>query len=108
MAKREVVIAVRKYLEILRQEGIDIEKAILFGSHAKGIARDDSDIDLMLVSPMFDQRNIWLLGKAWSLTKQADVRIEPFMVGSRQFLEDTMSPLLDIVRKEGIEIRAAA
>ncbi len=108
MAKREVIKAVRRYLEILQQEGINIEKAILYGSHAKGTAQEDSDIDLMLVSPMFDQRNIWLLGKAWSLTKRADVRIEPFMVGSRQFSEDTMSPLLDIVKKEGIEILAAA
>lgn len=108
MAKREIVKSVKKYLEVLRQEGYNIEKAYLYGSYAKGNAREDSDIDVMLVSPMFDQRDIRLKGRAWSLTIKADPRIEPYMVGSKQFLEDTNSPLLDIVKKEGIEIRAAA
>jgi predicted nucleotidyltransferase len=32
---------------------------ILFGSHATGVPRDDSDIDVVVISPDFTGRGIW-------------------------------------------------
>jgi len=40
------------------------------------------------------------------LTTKVDSRIEPFIVGAKRFLIDDYSPLLEIVRQEGIEIIA--
>lgn len=41
-----------KYLEVVRQH-YQIEKAVLFGSYAHGTPREDSDIDLVIISPDF-------------------------------------------------------
>ena len=41
----------------------------------------------------------------WALTRKVDTRIEPYTIGVKKFLSDDISPLLQIVRREGIEIR---
>ena len=43
---------VRRFALLLRQE-IGAERVLLFGSRARGQARDDSDYDLIVVSPAF-------------------------------------------------------
>ena len=43
----------------LRESGLDVEKLILFGSQAKGTAREDSDIDVAVVSPDFRDKDIF-------------------------------------------------
>jgi predicted nucleotidyltransferase len=57
MAKRatlnEVTKTVKNYLRLLKKEGVGVERGILFGSFAKGSAKDDSDIDLCVVAPEF-------------------------------------------------------
>lgn len=42
-----------KLIAELEKENIAIERAILFGSHARGTATTWSDIDVALVSPVF-------------------------------------------------------
>lgn len=49
----EVTKTVKDYLHLLKKEGVGVEKGILFGSFAKGSAKDDSDIDLCVVAPEF-------------------------------------------------------
>ena len=46
---REIIA---EYIVWLRKV-LPIERAILFGSHAKGTADDGSDIDVAIISPMF-------------------------------------------------------
>ncbi len=67
-------------------------------------SRADSDIDLMLVSPLFDNEDDEFTGRIWRFTYVADYRIEPIAICEKRFNEDTISPLLEIVRREGIEI----
>lgn len=43
---------IEKYIAAVRQE-YRVEKAILYGSYAKGKQREDSDIDLLVLSPDF-------------------------------------------------------
>ncbi len=45
--------AIREFA-VLLEKGIRIEAIVLFGSHAKGEARDDSDIDVAVISPDFE------------------------------------------------------
>ena len=104
MAKDEVIDKLKKYLALLEDNGVDIRKAFLFGSYLRNEATEDSDIDVMVVSPAFDTRNDAMTGKAWSLTMTVDSRIEPYLVGLNRFLTDDVSPLLEVVKQEGVEI----
>lgn len=78
MSKSKVTRII-KFLEgILRERGLNISKIILFGSHAKGGATDESDIDLVIVSADFRRKDIF---KRIELTKDAEIMtIKKFMV----------------------------
>ncbi|NCO55716.1 MAG: hypothetical protein COZ21_14395 [Bacteroidetes bacterium CG_4_10_14_3_um_filter_31_20] len=105
MAQSEVIELLKQYCLLLNISGIPVEKAFLYGSYSRGDATPDSDIDIMLVSQMFDADNADANIKAWSYTRKIDTRIEPYTVGLQQFLNDEVSPLLQIVKQEGIEIK---
>lgn len=104
MANQEVIEKVKRFLLLLESNGISVSKAYLFGSYTTGLASPHSDIDVMVVSPAFDTRNDAMTGKAWSLTMTVDSRIEPYLVGLNRFLTDDVSPLLEVVKQEGVEI----
>ena len=70
MDKREAVKIAEKYVGTVNQK-YPIEKAILFGSYAKGTEHTDSDIDLALVFDSVDDiidRQIELM-KLFSVTQ---------------------------------------
>jgi len=104
MAQSEVIELLKQYCILLNISGIPVEKAFLYGSYARGDAKPESDIDIMLVSQKFDAEDAENNIKAWSYTRKIDARIEPYTVGLQQYLHDEVSPLLQIVKQEGIEI----
>ena len=101
MDKDKVLVISRKYINLLKAEGISVEKAFLFGSHLTNTATNESDIDLMIVTEK--DTDDQLSGKIWNLTKKVNSRIEPFIVSSNQFNCDN-SLLIDLVKKTGLEI----
>lgn len=104
MVDRKVVKAIRRYLEVLNEHGIKAEKAILFGSHARGEARKDSDIDILVLAKEFD-KNRWKKDSLmWRLVRKADITIQPIPCGVKQFIEDDGSTIIEVARREGIEI----
>lgn len=42
--------------------------------------------------------------KIWKLTKKVNSKIEPFLVGTNRFNSNDNSPLIDLVKRTGIEI----
>ena len=46
----EITDIIARYCAQLRTMGIRVDQAILFGSHARGDARPDSDVDLCIVA----------------------------------------------------------
>ncbi|MCX6149832.1 MAG: nucleotidyltransferase domain-containing protein [Ignavibacteriales bacterium] len=104
MVSREIIKTIKLYLNEVAKKGISIKKAYLYGSHARGEATSDSDIDLLLVSPLFEERNDKLKAQLWLIAGDINYKIEPYAVGEKKFLEDDHSPLLETVRQEGIEI----
>lgn len=52
---REIV---EEYREVLKTLGINAERVILYGSFARGNQREDSDIDLAIVSADFQKMNL--------------------------------------------------
>jgi predicted nucleotidyltransferase len=104
MSQKEVIDKVKQYCLLLNSSGITVEKAFLFGSWARGDSRQESDIDVMIVSSMFDTYDVMLKAKAWRMTETIDLKIEPYTVGLKRFENDHISPLLQIIKTEGIEI----
>lgn len=108
MLEPSVLKAINSYLAAVRENGISVERAIVFGSQASGHTHAWSDIDLLVVAPQFDamqdRSNINLL---WRLAARIDSRIEPVPCGSRQWLEDDSSAIIEIARRQGEMLEAA-
>ena len=105
MVESTVSTIVRKYFDTLPSYGIQAERAILFGSFAKGVPAEWSDIDILIVAPEFDQpHTIDLVKKLWIATKNVDYRIEPVACGVKEWESDDSRPILEIARREGIEV----
>lgn len=103
MVDAAVVKAIRHYVGVLRRDhGLDVERAVVFGSYAKGRADEWSDIDLVVVAPRFDghfsRDDVSLL---WRVAAHTDSRIEPIPCGVRQWDEDQSSAIIEIARREG-------
>jgi len=104
MVEKSIIEIIKKYLELLKDEGVIIDRAFLYGSYAKNQFNSESDIDLMLVSGVIDSSNDNIIGKIWALTQKVNSRIEPFLVSADNFYNDDVSPIIQLVRDEGIEI----
>jgi predicted nucleotidyltransferase len=109
MIDPSIVNIVRRYLTALGGMGISARRAILFGSFARGEATEWSDIDLVVIAPEFDGvRSIQLVNQLWRATAAADDRIEPIPCGEREWETEEGRPILDIARREGMEISIAS
>lgn len=67
-AANRVRLIVEAFVAAVEAQGIAVERALLFGSQARGNARKDSDFDLIVISPDFVEIPSWrrweILGKA--------------------------------------------
>jgi len=107
MVEASVIAAIRRYLAVLPAEGIHAGRAVLFGSYARGEARQESDIDLVVIAPEFDRnRDLATVKRLWRATADSDIRIEPIACGELEWEEDDSRPILEIARREGIVIAA--
>jgi predicted nucleotidyltransferase len=102
MVDKAVLNTVKKYLQMLCAQGVPVKAGVLFGSYVTGRTHEWSDIDLLVISPRFDNKreraDIDLL---WHVAADVDSRIEPIAVGERQYKEDNCSFIIDIARREG-------
>jgi len=109
MAEATVVAAVRTYLGALKEHGLAGCFGVVFGSHATGRTDKWSDIDLLVVSPDFDDGlSRSDVDHLWRLAARTDSRIEPVPCGERQWREDASSAIIEIARREGQRIGLVA
>lgn len=106
MVSAKVINIVREYLQELSEKGIYISRCFIYGSQVKNTATEESDIDVMLVSPLFDKSAEKYWPALWLSDIRTDNKIEPLAIGEKRFLTDDMSPIIEVVRQEGIEIAA--
>ena len=59
MAQGTVHNIINSFRLALEARSIKIDKMILFGSHATGRAREESDIDLVIISKDFKGKGYW-------------------------------------------------
>jgi len=59
MDKAAVLETILDFKKALKSENIKAEKIILFGSYASGNYRSDSDIDLVIISDDFKDKDYW-------------------------------------------------
>jgi uncharacterized protein len=103
--KPEIKKIVFRYLKNLQAIGVTVEKAYLFGSQMQAKAGTESDIDLAIISPLFEKMSLWdragYLGKAaWDIPYPIDaLGYSPSQVRK---VED--GTLLSHILKKGIEI----
>ncbi|MCD6328158.1 nucleotidyltransferase domain-containing protein [bacterium] len=106
MVDQTVVRIIREYLAVLKEHQIPASCAVLYGSYARGDQRKESDIDVLVVSEVFDKDWPRWNQLLWELVIYADYRIEPMPVTQSQFETDNTSMIIEMARQEGIVIYA--
>jgi predicted nucleotidyltransferase len=78
MDKSTVTDAIRFLEQRLINSGLNISKIILFGSQAREQANEDSDIDIVIISEDFEDKDIF---ERCEMTKDAEIMtIREFMI----------------------------
>jgi len=100
--KASVIEIIKRYVDELIKNRIPISGAILFGSHAKGIAKPESDIDIALISEAFTGDRFEDRRRIIPFRRSIDSRIEPIPFKPEDFNDGGI--LAEEIKKTGIEI----
>ncbi len=104
MVKKTILDKIKKVRALLKEEEEPVEKLILYGSHARGRAHKDSDIDLCVILKGEIPNRYKKRDELRRLCMKVDVLIEPVVFSLKDYKKNRVSPLLHEIRKEGIEI----
>lgn len=99
VATDSAIESVRRYIEELRSHGIPVQEAIIFGSYAKGNPKEESDIDVALVSSAFTGDRFEDRRRIVPLRRKIDNRIEPMPFRPEDFNEGGI--LIDEIKRTG-------
>ena len=100
MVDRSVLETAKRYIRQIPAD-MDLKKAFLFGSYARGVQREDSDIDIALVVGKMEDFFI-LQMQLMRLRRKIDLRIEPHPIGEMDFNNE--NPFAWEITKTGIEL----
>ncbi len=78
---------IQEYIKVLQDNGVDVLSVYLFGSCAKGISTEESDIDLAI---FINKKNIDSFQedlKLMRLRRSIDLRIEPHSFAKADFVK---------------------
>jgi len=104
MGKNQTIKVIRKFVKALKQEGIAVDRVILYGSYATGKTRPDSDIDVAVVSKHFGRDRVEEGMNLFRIAGKVDPRIEPIPISSESYEKDTWIPLIYEIKQKGIEV----
>jgi predicted nucleotidyltransferase len=103
MDKREDIIPIaKKYVDLVKASNLpmQIDKAYLFGSFAKGTPHKDSDIDIAFVVSNWKGGYFDTIVPVWGLGKDIDVRIEPHIIDP----DEDYAYFIKEIQRTGIEL----
>lgn len=91
-----------RYLQALEQSNIPIQKAILFGSYARGNSHEWSDIDIALVSDVFVGNRMDDKDKIRAITLSISSELEVIPFAPQDFTPQ--NPFVKEILKTGIPL----
>lgn len=102
MSEKTKTIA-RRYKDKLIEIGIPIDKVVVFGSMVKETQNKWSDLDICVVSPIFDVDRIAERVLLMKIGGMVDNTIEPHPMTLEDF-NCRFNPLANEIRKYGVEV----
>lgn len=100
MVNERIIDTVKQYIMIIPKD-LGVKKAYLFGSFAKGMEKEESDIDIALIlenMPDFFSTQKQLM----MLRRRIDLRIESHPIQEHDF--NSLNPFAYEIEQTGIEI----
>jgi predicted nucleotidyltransferase len=107
MDKDQALKIIKKFVKRLREEGISVDRVFLYGSHAAGLGRGDSDIDVAIVSKDFGKDRVEEGMALYRIAGKVDTRLEPVPISVEAYENETWLPLIYEIRSKGLELRVA-
>jgi uncharacterized protein len=101
-SKACVINLIRQYVGRLKENNIPVERVLLFGSYIKGTPREDSDIDIAVISSAFKGDRYLDRRRIVPMRRGIDSRIEPIPFTPDDYAEGGM--LIDEIKRTGQEI----
>ena len=100
--RNDIIEKVNQYQALVKQSSfpMPIDAVYLFGSHAKGTANKDSDIDVALVVNHFEGDYFDVIPPIWRLREDIDFRIEPHVIAR----DTDYSGFLNEIQHTGIRV----
>ncbi len=102
-SKDSVINDVKRYIEVLEAKGIPVQRALLFGSWAKGVAQKESDVDVALISSFFSGDRFSDRRIIVPLRRGINANIEPLPFTPQDFADGGI--LVEEIMGHGEEIR---
>lgn len=104
MVEKRIREAVNLIKDFLKERNIKIDKIIIFGSYIKGNYKEDSDLDIALISRDFDGKDVFqktemLKGLKWSLVERFMLPFDIIPISLKEWQESS-SLIVEFV-KEG-------
>lgn len=98
----EIIDIVNKYIEIV-SKNYDVIAIILFGSYAKGTQKEDSDIDIAVITDDIKTDKFDEEVNLMQLRNNIDYRIEPHIISVTDY-ENNETPFVVEVKNTGIQV----
>lgn len=96
-----VIKLTKSFQSLLEKDNIPVDSMIVFGSQAKGNAREGSDIDVCVVSSAFGHNDVEEMQMLFKKARRIDSRIEPYPM-SIENLKATNNPIVNEIVTWGV------
>ena len=97
----EAIDIVQRFVRVIETE-VDIDAVYIYGSYAKGLNTEDSDIDVAVISNSFSDDTFENTVRLMQLRRKVDFRIEPHPFRLDDF--DACNPYVKEIVDTGIKI----
>lgn len=102
--KAQVIKTARRYLKEA-EKVCRVDKAILFGSYARGTAKRQSDIDIAIFSQnVTDTNRIEMMSRLIMLIAKLKLDIQPIVFSYGDYVSEDNEFIAQEIKKKGLEI----
>lgn len=102
--KNKIVVMLKEYKKKISNKA-KIEKMLLFGSQAKGVSKEGSDVDILLISSDFERKKYFQRSPQFYLLWNYDYDVDIICLTPKEYKERKQQiGVIQEVEKYGIEI----